>query len=90
MEMEHIELIADVPSAKPLSDARVKNSKKILPNGKMCTYYKNMECRAPFCDMDVCQKCPEGGAYCTRVAFIKKMITRVLIFIVSLLIFADI
>lgn len=89
MEAEHIEQVADVSSPKSVSGGRVKNMKKIRLNAKMCVYFKDMECRIPFCDMKACEKCNSGYAYCTRVTFIKNMLQRILAFFVCLIIFAD-
>jgi hypothetical protein len=84
-----IEKIYDIASTRPLGDSRVKNAKKISENVKMCRFIKDMPCKLPLCDLKVCEKCPEGFAYCTRVNFIKKMIEKVLLFIISLIIVSE-
>jgi hypothetical protein len=89
MDTGSIELIHDVPMTKPLDGAKVKNMKKINRMTKTCVFFKDMECRAPVCDMEVCQKCSEGYGHCTRVALMKSMIQRVLLLIVSFLLFSE-
>ncbi len=83
MDAEKIELVSDVVSAKAVSETKVKNDKKVVLAGKPCVYFKDMECRIPLCDMDVCSKCDQGFAYCTRVNYIKSMIQRILMFIIA-------
>jgi len=90
MDAELVEHIKEVPSAKPLNGSRVKNSKKISISVKMCVYFKDMECRVPVCDMKVCEKCPEGGVYCTRVSFIRSMVSKILSFLFILIFLSEI
>ena len=89
MQPENIEQVADVPSPKSVSGGRVKNMKKIRLDAKMCVYFKDMECRIPFCDMKACEQCNSGYIYCARVTFIKNMLQRVLSFFICLMIFAE-
>lgn len=89
METEAIEQVADVPAAKSLSQSRVKNAKRIVSSGKMCVYFRDMPCRTPVCDMKICEKCPEGGAVCLRINFIKRMVQKILIFIIGLIVFSE-
>jgi hypothetical protein len=85
MEIEKIEQVSDVVSAKAVNDGKVKNEKKAVFSGKPCAIFKDMECRIPLCDMDVCSKCSEGFAYCSRVNYIKSLIQRILMFVVAFL-----
>jgi len=89
MDTEAIEQIADVPAAKSLSQSKVKVAKKVVPSGKMCVYFRDMLCRTPVCDMKICEKCPEGGAVCLRINFIKRMLQKVLLLFVSLLFLSE-
>lgn len=89
METEGIEQIADVSSTKSVSGSRVKNLKRIRPGGRMCVFFKDMECRIPVCDLKACEKCNEGYIYCTRVNFIKNMLQRILMFFIGLIIFSE-
>lgn len=91
MNAENIEIVAEVPAAKSLSQSKVKNFKRAMSvTGKMCVYFKDMECRIPMCDMKACEKCTEGSTYCTRVTFIKNLVKKILIFFACLLIFTEI
>lgn len=81
MGPETVEQVHEVNSARSIGQAKVKNAKKIAVAAKMCVYFKDTECRIPVCDMKVCEKCPEGNVYCTRVAFIKNMIQKILMFV---------
>jgi len=89
MGTESIEQIADVSSPKSLSESKVKNAKKVSLKAKMCVYFKDMECRIPFCDLKACEKCNEGYIFCTRVNFIKNMLQRILMFFVGLIIVSE-
>jgi hypothetical protein len=89
MGMENIEQIADVESPKSVGETRVKNTKKIFRDVKMCLIYKDMECRIPVCDMKACEKCNNGHVYCTRVAFIKNMLQKVFMFLMVLLVISE-
>jgi hypothetical protein len=90
VENQQIEQIGDVPRTMPMGESRVRNAKKVTLKGKPCVYFKDMECRAPVCDMDVCSKCPEGTGICMNMDFMKKMIKRISIFILTLLLFSDV
>jgi hypothetical protein len=89
MQIENMELVSDVPSMQKMSGARVKNSKKAAFTAKMCVYFKDTECRAPVCDLSICQKCPEGHGFCQRVSFMRKMVQKVLLFLAVFLIAAE-
>lgn len=89
MGAENIERIGDVMAAKPLNDTRIKASKKVPATAKQCLYFKDIECRAPLCDMEMCQKCPEGHGFCSRTILLRQLVSRVLMFIVCFLVFAD-
>lgn len=89
METESIEHVADVSSPKSLGGSKVKNTKKILAGAKMCVYFKDMECRIPFCDMKACEKCNEGYIFCTRVNFIKGMLNKILLFFIGIVLFFE-
>jgi len=89
MENQPIEQITDVPLTMPLSHSRVKNAKHVAIKGKPCIYFKEMQCRAPVCDLEICERCPEGGAYCTRINFIKKLVQKILMLIVGFFILSD-
>jgi hypothetical protein len=78
---EVIDRIHEVSGARSIGQAKVKNAKKIIVAAKMCVYFKDTECRIPVCDMKVCEKCPEGHVYCTRVAFIRTMVQKILLFV---------
>ena len=81
MGPEIIEQVREVRGARSVNQAKVKTAKKITVAAKMCVYMKDTECRMPVCDMKICEKCPEGHVYCTRVAFIKNMIQKILMFV---------
>ena len=89
MENQQIEQVSDVPMTTPLGEAKVKNTKRVAMKMKPCIYFKDMDCRAPVCDMDVCSKCPEGTGICMNMDFMKKMIKRVSMFLLTLLILSD-
>jgi len=89
MENQSVEQISDVPHAAPLAESRVRNTKKVAIKIKSCIYFKDMDCRAPVCDMDICEKCPEGGAVCLKINFIKRMISRILALFVSFLFLSE-
>ena len=84
-----IEQISDVSSPKSVSESKVKNAKKISSNIKMCVIFKDMECRIPVCDMKVCEKCGEGAVFCTRVNFIKNMLQKILVFLISFIVISE-
>ena len=90
MDAEKIEQVTDVVSAKAVNDSKIKNEKKAVFSGKMCVYYKEMECRIPLCDMDLCSKCSEGYAFCSRVNYIKNMIAKILLFVLALITLSEI
>jgi hypothetical protein len=90
MTTTSVEIVSDVISAKPLHDSRIKPSKKTEIAIKKCAFIKDMECRLPVCDMKVCEKCPEGHVYCTRIAFIKSLISKVLLLFICFFLFFDI
>lgn len=81
MGPENIEQVHEISGARSVGQTKVKNTKKILVAAKMCVYFKDTECRIPVCDMKACEKCPEGSVYCTRVAFIKSMLQKILVFL---------
>ncbi len=89
MHPEAIEQVTEVPATKNMSGAKVKNAKKVVATAKPCIYFPDVECRAPVCDMEVCQRCPEGHGFCSRTLLLKRMIQRVLMFLVALLFFSD-
>jgi hypothetical protein len=89
MDAESIEQVADVSSPKSIGGAKVKNLKKIRSDVRMCIYFKDMECRIPVCDLKICEKCSEGHIFCTRVNFIKSMLQKVLLFLISFILFAE-
>jgi len=89
MDTQAIEQIADVPPAKSLSQSKVRVAKKVVPSGKMCVYFRDMQCRSPVCDMKICEKCPEGGAVCLRINFIKSMLQKILIFFITLIFISE-
>lgn len=91
MENQPVEQIqiADVPHATALSQSRVRNAKRVGIKGKPCIYFKDMLCRTPMCDMKICEKCPEGGAVCLRINFIKNMLQKILIFFISLIFLSE-
>ena len=89
MQAEGIEQIIDVGSPRSASESKVKNSKKVFASTHMCVYFKDMECRIPMCDMKACEKCNEGYVYCTRVNFIKSMVSKILMFFVALIIISE-
>lgn len=84
MDIENIEQVSDVVATKSLNNARVKQAKKVPATAKQCIYFKDVECRAPLCDMEVCQKCPEGHGFCSRTLLIKSMIRKVMIFFIGI------
>jgi hypothetical protein len=81
MVMENIEQVADVGSPRSVNESKVKHTKKIRRDSKMCVIFKDMECRIPVCDLKACEKCNEGYVYCTRVNFIKNMLQKVFLFL---------
>ncbi len=89
MDAESIEQVADVSSPKSIGGSKVKNLKRIRAGAKMCVYFKDMECRIPVCDLKVCEKCSEGNIFCTRVNFIKSMLQRILLLLISFILFAE-
>jgi len=89
MDSEEIEHVSEIASSKSLNKVRVNNSKKMSSIVKMCVYLKDMECRIPICDMKICEKCPEGFVYCTRVDFIRNMIKKVLVIFLCFLVFLE-
>jgi len=92
MENQSLEQIriSDIPQAMPLADSKVRNSRRVTIKGKPCIYFKDMECRTPMCDMKICEKCPEGGAVCLRINFIKSMLQKILIFFIGLIFLSEI
>ena len=90
MESQQIEQVNNVPYTVSVSGSKVRNAKRITLKSKPCIYFKDVDCRAPMCDMKVCEKCPEGTVICTKINFIKSMLQKVLMFLVALLIFAEI
>ena len=91
MDIENIEHIAveDVVATKSLNNSPVKMKKQVPATAKPCVYFKDVECRAPMCDMEVCQKCPEGHGFCDRTLLIKRMIQRVMLFFIGFILFCD-
>lgn len=77
--------ISDIPRAMPMSGSKVKDMKRVALKGKPCIYFKDMQCRAPVCDMKACEKCPEGTFLCARINFIKRMVQRILMIFVSMI-----
>jgi hypothetical protein len=82
--------ISEIASARSVSESKVKDTKKAVASGRMCTYFKDMICRIPLCDMDTCAKCSEGAAFCTRVNYIKSMLQKVLMFIIAIICISEI
>jgi hypothetical protein len=89
MQTENIEQIAGLTSPRSVNESKVKNSKKISSSVKMCVFFKDMECKIPFCDMKACEKCNEGYVYCTRINFIKSMVQKILLFFISFIIVSE-
>jgi hypothetical protein len=89
MGTEAIEQISDVSSPKNVSGSKVKNAKKISSSIKMCTIFKDMECRIPVCDLKACEQCNDGYVYCTRVNFIKSMLQKILLFFLGFIIISE-
>jgi hypothetical protein len=89
MAIENIEQVADVGSPRSVNESKVKHTKKLRPDLKMCVFYKDMECRIPVCDMKACGQCNEGYVYCTRVNFIKDMLQKIFLFLLMFILFTD-
>ena len=89
MGIENIEQVADVVATKSLDHARVKQTKKVPATAKQCIYFKDVECRAPLCDMEACQKCPEGHGFCSRTLLIKRMVQKLMIICIGIFFFCD-
>ena len=81
--------IKDVTSPKNVSGAKVKGAKKALYAVKMCSVFKDMECRIPVCDLKACGQCNDGYVFCTRVSFIKSMLQKILFFFLGILIITE-
>jgi hypothetical protein len=89
MAIENIEQVADVGSPRSVNESKVKHTKKIHLDSKMCVIFKDMECRIPICDMKACAQCNEGYVYCTRVNFIKDMLQKIFLFLLMFILFTD-
>lgn len=57
-----------------------KDGKTGRVSNRLCMYFKNIICRVPFCDLEVCAKCPKGYVYCAtgNPNPLKKMLHRVI------------
>ncbi len=88
---QNIGHISDVPLAASVNESKIKDKKKVHaePNVKMCKYFKDTPCKIPFCDMKACEQCNEGYVYCTRVNFIKNLLSKVFVFFIGFLIFTE-
>ncbi|MFC1767597.1 hypothetical protein ACFLZ2_03480 [Candidatus Margulisiibacteriota bacterium] len=67
METDNIEQVKEVAKINSTCDSKLeKKTKKInKTGGAPCIYFDDMLCRTPFCDLEICSKCPQGGIYCT-------------------------
>ena len=65
MEAENIDQVREISRTTQTNDAKLGVAENV--NGQkdlQCLYFKDRTCRAPYCDSEVCAKCPRGCGFC--------------------------
>jgi len=91
MEREGLDQIGDIANVNQSGGSRLerKISKIGKPRGTPCIYFDDMVCKTPFCDMEICSKCPKGCSYCTDTSMnpLRKMLHKIVGIIIFLVAF---
>lgn len=65
MDTDIVKNVRESEKINDSSDLKLKKDGKASKvSNRLCMYFKNIICRIPFCDLEVCSKCPKGYVYC--------------------------